>query len=288
MIGQHPDLAGMPELKLFCCPTMGELAATLPRYWIGRGKTHRSPGLVRALAEIEFGGQQSDALKAAQRWLGQRTDWSGGNVMDFLMSRLHPRVVVEKSPENVESDASLRRLADAFPTARFIHLARHPLATQRSMERHKQRMAPVFASYGEPMAGIANWCEVHQRILAFCASLPEDRYLGMRAEDVLNNPDVQISRIIAWLGVSASASARDAMKHPERSPFARPGPSDSGVSGGNDPGFLADPRLRTVELPNSLAPPQGWSLDISVWRMVGELARSLGYHDRDGERAWPR
>lgn len=283
MIGEHPNLAGMPELKLFCCPTIGELAATLPRYWVERGKTHRSPGLVRALAEIEFGGQQTERLATAQAWLSRRAAWSGADVLDFLMSRLHPRVVVEKSPENVESDASLRRLASAYPAARYLHLTRHPLASQRSMERHRQSFAPRFASHGEPMAGIANWGQVHQRILTFCEALPEDRYFRVRAEDVINHPDAELPRIAAWLGVGVSAGALESMKHPERSPFARPGPSESGVSGGNDPGFLADPRLRPVELPQSLKPPTGWTPDVSVWRAFADLAQILGYEDRDGE-----
>ena len=46
MIGQHPELAGLPELKLFCYATLGELDASLPRYWVQRGIKHRSPGLV--------------------------------------------------------------------------------------------------------------------------------------------------------------------------------------------------------------------------------------------------
>jgi hypothetical protein len=283
MIGQHPDLAGMPELKLFCCSTIGELATTLPRYWVERGKTHRSPGLVRALAEIEFGGQETERLAAAQAWLSRRAAWSGADVLDFLMSRLLPRVVVEKSPENVESDASLQRLARAYPAARYLHLTRHPLATQRSMERHRQSFAPRFASHGEPMRGIANWGQVHRRILTFCEGLPDHRYFRARAEDVINHPDAELPRIAAWLGVSVSASALESMKHPERSPFARTGPSESGVSGGNDPGFLADPRLRPVELPQSLASPPGWTLDASVWRAFSDLARILGYEDGDGE-----
>ena len=74
MIGQHPDLAGLPELKLFCCETIRELEASLPRYWMERGVTHRSPGLVRALAEVEFGGQTSDSLSAARAWLRERLE----------------------------------------------------------------------------------------------------------------------------------------------------------------------------------------------------------------------
>src|ERR1700736_1202175 len=60
MLGQHPDLAGLPELKLFSYRTIGELEASLPQYWIDRGFTYRSPGLVRALGEYMVGGQTAE------------------------------------------------------------------------------------------------------------------------------------------------------------------------------------------------------------------------------------
>ena len=69
MIGQHPQLAGLPELKLFAYRTIAELEASLPSYWIERGFTHRSPGLVRALAQIAFGGESAENLAAARAWL---------------------------------------------------------------------------------------------------------------------------------------------------------------------------------------------------------------------------
>jgi hypothetical protein len=57
----------LPELKLFAYRTIGELEASLPRYWVERGVTHRSPGLVRALAEFEFGGQTLESLSSARK-----------------------------------------------------------------------------------------------------------------------------------------------------------------------------------------------------------------------------
>jgi Sulfotransferase family len=285
MIGQHPELAGLPELKLFSCPTIGALAATLPRYWIERGVTHRSPGLVRALAEIEFGDQRPDSLAAARSWLNDHAEWSGADVLDLLMARLDPRAVVEKSPENVESNASLERMAAAYPKARYIHLTRHPVATQRSMERHLREITPEFPPRDEPMTGIAGWYQVHERILDFCSSLPDARRLRIRAEDVLSKPDYEMSKVAAWLGVNASAKVLEAMKHPEDSPFAWPGPTGCGVNGGNDPGFLANPRLRPVDCSYTLQPPPGWNLGLSVWRCVADLAEILGYADPNSESA---
>ena len=74
MVGQHPALFALPELKLFAYPTLGELAASLPEYWRRRGVAHRSPGLVRAVAELLCGGQDPVGIPAAQAWLAARAE----------------------------------------------------------------------------------------------------------------------------------------------------------------------------------------------------------------------
>jgi hypothetical protein len=277
MIGQHPDLAGLPELKLFACRTIGEMDASLPRYWIARGITHRSPGLVRAFAQFEFGGQTPEDLASAQAWLKARPHWSGAQVLDILLARLAPRVAVEKSPENAVSAAALRRLKSAYPKARYLHLTRHPVTTQSSMVQHRNRTVPSHPLEGEPMTGIAAWLDVHARILRFTTSLPKDRVLRVRAEDVLNNPGPQLRAIAEWLGARADHQAIEAMRHPEASPFAWPGPAGSGILGGHDPNFLRDPIPRRVELPPTIEQPSGWHGEASLWRMAVELARHLGY-----------
>ena len=279
MIGQHPELAGLPELKLFAHRTIAELEHSLPAYWRRRGFTHRSPGLVRALAEFEFGGQTRRHIVAAREWLHARGNWSGAEVLDVLLARLAPRQAVEKSPENVISAAALKRLKAAYPNARYLHLTRHPLTTQASASRHLRDTVPGYSQVGEPMAGIAAWVQVHQRILRFLAAVPEQRARRVRAEDVLNDPDHQLREIARWLGVRDDDTAIEAMKHPERSPFARFGSQGSGVIGGHDHGFLREPALRRAELPFSLEPPEGWIGEYGLWRRAEALARRLGYAD---------
>jgi hypothetical protein len=277
MIGQHPDLAGLPELKLFAYRTIGELEASLPPYWGARGFTHRSPGLVRALAQFEFGDQTTASLDAARAWLSERSHWSGADVLDVLLARLAPRMAAEKSPENVVTAAALRRLARAYPRARYLHLTRHPTTTQASLAQHLLRTVPEHPRLGEPMAGIAAWCSVHARILRFAASLPAERVTRVRAEDVLNDPAAQLRAIAAWLGVRTDTAAIDAMGHPEASPFARFAPAASGVIGGHDHGFLTDPLPRRVELPATVEPPPGWYDTSRLWERARALARRLGY-----------
>lgn len=284
MIGQHPDLVGLPELKLFCCGTIGELEASLPSYWINRGVTHRSPGLVRALAEFEFGDQTLESLSLARAWLQDRLHWSGADVFDVLLTRLSPGFAVEKSPDNVLDDTSLSRMAAAYPKARYLHLTRHPVTTQRSMQEHRNRTVPTHPQDGEPMSGIASWYDIHRRIFNFGAELPPDRYMRIRAEDVLNDSGSELHAIAMWLGVRTDAGAIEAMKHPEASPFAYLGSADSGVVGGNDPAFLRDPTPHCVEIPSTLNPPKGREADPQVWEMVIDLANRLGYFGETHER----
>ena len=277
MIGQHPDLAGLPELKLFAYRTIAEMEASLPRYWRERGFTHRSPGLVRALAQFEFGDQELDSLERARAWLEDRPHWSGAHVFDVLLARLAPRAAVEKSPENVATTAALSRLARAYPNARYLHLTRHPVTTQLSMVEHRKRTVPSHPLEGQPMAGIAAWLDVHGRIVRFLARLPPERVLRVRAEDVLNDPERQLAAIARWLGLRTDATAIAAMRHPEASPFARFGPKGSGVIGGHDPEFLRAPIPRAVELPHTVEQPAGWQGEARLWQRTAALAGRLGY-----------
>jgi len=70
------------------------------------------------------------------------------------------------------------------------------------------------------------------------------------------------------------------MTHPEASPFARPGPKESGIIGGYDPGFLEAPRLRKLAPPPKLRRPEDWSGHDALWEMVEALAVRLGYAGR--------
>ena len=277
MIGQHPELMALPELKLFAYETLGEMAASLPRYWIERGMRHRSPGLVRAVGQFEFGGQGCEHLAAAREWLEARAHWSGAGMLDWLLERISPRAGVEKSPENVETDESLKRLAGAYPRARYVHLVRHPVSTQRSMAEHAARTVPGFTLPDQPMAGFAYWLETHCRIICFGDTLPAGRYLRLRAEDVLRDARAQMGAVAEWLGIRADDEAVEAMMHPEDSPFAFPGPEGSGILSGNDPGFLSDPALRAVDAAPALERPPGWVENDALWQRAASLAQRMGY-----------
>ena len=119
------------------------------------------------------------------------------------------------------------------------------------------------------------WTFQHRRIYELVQSLPPERALQVRSEDVVNDPAAALPPICRWLGIESGPRAVEAMSHPEDSPYALLGPETA--AGGWDAGFLGDPELRAVELPRSLDLPAGWAADPWLVLAARELAKRLGY-----------
>ena len=100
MIGQHPELVGLPELKLFCFPTVGEMAAPLP-FNIGASAASpiAAPGLVRALREYRVRRSDAEALSSTgSNWLKERSQNGLGPTSStfFIERAFHPRTCGRK------------------------------------------------------------------------------------------------------------------------------------------------------------------------------------------------
>jgi hypothetical protein len=275
MVGQHPELYGFPELRLFRAEVVRGLLAEPPG-GEGMPARQRTAGLVRALAQLHEGEQSGAAADRAWCWLEQRADWSVAAVLAHLLALVSPRVGVEKSPETSASDRAMDRMARACPDARYLHLVRHPWSTVASMldawsgldywdvpaERAPQRCLEV-------------WYEHHRRIAAFGAGLDAGRFLRVRAEDVVDRPDETLPTLCGWLGVDAGDEAIALMKRPDRSCYAAPGPDNA--PGGYDPKFLHDPRRHPIRPADAPTPPPTWPLDPTLTAAAVALAHSFGY-----------
>lgn len=90
----------------------------------------------------------------------------------------------------------------------------------------------------------------------FMERLPLGQGMRIRGEDLLGSRYLSAAaRRVA--GVRTDQEAIDEMKSPEESPYARTGPINAPF--GNDPKFLANPKLRSskVPIPPSRAPSSG-------------------------------
>jgi hypothetical protein len=278
MIGTHPQMFAFPELALFRRATIAELTAD-PAGWRGPAPEQRLAGLLRALAQANHGSQTAETIGLARHWLAVRGGWHGEDVYDHLLTRVAPLVAAQKSPEDSGRDEYLARAAAAYPRARFLHLTRHPVTSVTSMHDAWKDLdywnvaRELFHNFC-----IGVWYHHHLRIDRFVSALPPDRGLRVRSEDVLNDPDRTLPEICAWLGIDSSPASIDAMRHPERSPYARLGPP--GAMGGGDGAFMRDPVPRAAALRASLDVPPDWGIDPWLLTATIELAYRFGYQHR--------
>ena len=273
MLGCHPDLYAFPELKLFAHDTLADLLDAPPRLSILQKSGRRwdpASGLCRAVAELVVGGQDPAALAHARGWLDERRQWPTRDVLAVLLELVAPRAGVEKSPETTFDDAGPARALSWHPAARFIHLVRHPVAFQSSLQR-------LLLLYDKPEFCARAWLSTHRRIAAFCAALPQGQSMLVRAEDMLDPSDSLLAEIARFLEVSDEQAALESMRHPERSPYSLGRSMGQEECAYWDPGFLANPVLRPPRVPSSLAAPREWRLPASLNEEIVELAESLGY-----------
>jgi hypothetical protein len=289
MLGQHPQMYGLPELKLFNSETVAE--------WIRANEApghHQSDGMLRAIAQLVFGAQTTDLIPSARRWLRQRSALTTGQLLKRLAARVYPAIPVEKSPGTTARVDTLERAYRMFPHARFLHLVRHPKGFGESVMdalRKKSKYGPVprvhwlvnLSWYGRPRIDGSDpdpqfaWFGRNKAIADFLRALPDTQHLLVRGEELLGNPDAELLRIAGWLRLRADAEAIDAMKHPERSPYAHVGPP--GAEYGNSLLFLRNPALRHERArEHTLDGPVSWRRDGRSLRAdVIELAREFGY-----------
>jgi Sulfotransferase family len=299
MLGQHPQMYGLPETHLF-----GD--ETLERWW-GRSAQETYPmahGLLRAIAQLGFGEQTESTVRSATGWLKRRSSFTSGMIFEELAREVYPSILIDKSPSIVYSLESMHRAYESFPRARFIHLLRHPRGHGDSVLKYLQRLAKRCRADLVPVPQWANdlacfpypsqsraadslngpetdpqrgWYVLNMNVVTFLSSVPCEQSITIRGEELLTDPDRHLRQIVNWMGLREDAEAIEEMKHPERSPYACLGPR--GARYGNDLSFLEDAALRRPRVEShGLEGPLTWRSDGQGFLPeVKELARHFGY-----------
>jgi hypothetical protein len=275
MLGAHPEIFALPEMKLFRRARVEEIL----NHWPGTRNVpvvRRRAGLLRGIAQVHTGDQAPDSIAAALVWLEERLSWSGADVLEHLRASVAPLTLVEKSPENCGREEYLDRLLATAPHARLIHLVRHPISMAASLGSiWKPPPSWEMAASVRRQFDVGIWLFQHQRIRDALRNLPDSQWRRIRAEDVVNRPEETLPELCDWLGVSSGSEQLAMMRQPERWEFADPGPE--AAAGGGDPLFHADPALRPVSLPEDVIFPPEWSVDPWTQVSVRALAASYGY-----------
>jgi hypothetical protein len=306
MLGQHPQMYGLPELHLLEDESM-------EGWWQRSAEAtfQLAHGLLRVVAEVFFGGQSELTVAHAAAWLRRRRCETSGMVFEQIARAVSPRILVEKSPSMVYTVGSMRRVFGFFPQAKFVHLVRHPCGycesvlkyldllsrpnyQPRDRPRSRAPEAPEWirdlAHFPDPLAAEeagrpedlpldpqGGWYVLNTNVAAFLSSIPAAQWMRVRGEDLLMEPERHLSEISRWLGLRVDGAAIEEMKQPDRSPYARFGPP--GARLGNDILFLERPAVRASRIRrHSLEGPPAWRPEIGTLHpQVVSLARSMGY-----------
>lgn len=252
MLGQHSGLYTLPEINPF-------VETTLARY-VSRARMVRPrtlDGLYRAIAEVEFGAQTDATIAQAMAWVTERGGWPVPRVLEHLGARLAPRRLIDKSPSTVLTDEALNRAIASSKEAYFLHLYRHPCATTRSIAKITKFTGSGAARGPGRKDPEQAWYQANLRILRAAPRIASDRFMSVRGEDVLRDPQNYLRQICAWLGLETSEADMQAMLRPELSPFACLGPQAAPF--GNDPNFLRSPGYTRRDIPEQpLSDPLDW------------------------------
>lgn len=277
MLGQHPQMYGLPEVNLFIAETMQERDVILAQ------RQFAQHGLLRVVAQLYANEQTVQTIELARRWLGVRANCTYEAVFYELAEKVSPRILIDKSHITILRSENLERIRRTFPNARFIHLLRHPKSQSESLWKLGGVVAGMYLeafgdSTASPTLGLQKaWYNMHMNISTFLEGFSEQQKKRIRGEDVLADPDAYLRQITEWLGLSTDERAIESMKHPEQSPYACFGPVNAPF--GNDPDFLRAPALRPVtrikvQRPKSLNRRQNGR---ALLPEVKYLAREFGY-----------
>lgn len=279
MIGEHPDMIGLPETNIFCDATLGEVYDRFSR----RSNMFRRAGLMRTLAQFHDGAQTDETIDAAEQFVLERRHWSATEIAAHIAKLAAPRGIVEKSISTCRRPETLARAYEAWPDALFIHTTRQPESIVHSMQsridsareqgKGGKRVEQQLAAQGLE----EYFTRLTSTVLEFMATLPPGRGMNLNGENFLNDARPYCRQICEWAGLDGSDASIEAMMHPENNPFAHRGPEKA--VGGMSRSFLDNPTY-------SGKPVQAAPLSIDVQdaqvdptlRKMALLGHRLGYN----------
>ncbi len=213
MLGGHPGLFSPPELELLSFNTVAERKAAFPgrdSFWL--------EGVIRAVMEARgCGPEEAKALVNIAEQEAERGGWSTQRFYGWLQSQLDGRLLVDKTPSYALDPAILERAEASFEGARYIHLIRHPYGMIRSFEEAKLDQLFFRQPHRFARRALAEliWLASHRNISEFLAGIPTERQHWVRFEDLVRDPEGEMRRVCAFLGIDYNPDMADPYADPQ-------------------------------------------------------------------------
>jgi thioesterase domain-containing protein len=170
-------------------------------------------GVIRAVMEARgCTAEEAERIVAETEQAG----WTTRRFYRTLQEWIGGRMLVDKTPSYALDPRVLQRAEAGFAGARYLHLLRHPQATNRSFAEAK--LDQIFFrrphTFSRRQLAELVWTVSHRNILDFLAAVPDERKLTVRFEDLVRDPRQVLAGICAFLGIEV---------HPDMVEPYRPG-----------------------------------------------------------------
>jgi acyl transferase domain-containing protein len=195
MLAGHSRLFAPPELHLLGFESLKDRAQKLSGSYL-------TEGLIQAFGALESleAGAAADLVRQMEE-----EDWAIPRVYESLLNLAEGRILVDKSPSYAR-DLETLRLAEGLGEPRYILLFRHPKAVMESFVRNRfDRLIPADSSDPWKLAEQV-WRSMNLNLIHFAAELPAHRVLKVQYESLVRNPEPELRRICAFLGVEFEPS----------------------------------------------------------------------------------
>ena len=208
LLAGNSGLFAPPELHLLPYRTMADRRKALA----GAHTDHLLEGTARALMQLNgWSAEQSLAFVADCEARSMTTKAFYRELQAPLKGE---RLLVDKTPWYIVDVDILKRIERDFVDPLYIHLVRHPLGMVRSYEESSmQRLLPIATqegSFGSRELAELTWLLAQQNVREIAKDVPPGRWLQVRYEDLVVQPEAVLRRMCDFLGIAYE----DAMVNP--------------------------------------------------------------------------
>jgi acyl carrier protein len=197
VLAGNPLLFAPPELHLLNYVTMAQRKAALSNAL----NEHLLTGTTRALMRL-----RSCSAEEAEEILRSCEDRAmpTHDFYTLLQELIGERLLVDKTPIYSMHPEILRRAEQSFDSPLYVHLVRHPCGMIRSFEDAKiEQLIPFMreSNFSRRQLAELTWLLANENVENFFVAVPLERWLRVRYEDLVREPQPSLQRICDFLGV---------------------------------------------------------------------------------------
>lgn len=279
-LGRNPAGYDLPELNLEQAASVDQLQRDL----VGiRGM--QILGLMRAVAQLYGGEQTGIAVEMARRWLNARAYLPTAHVTREIIARIAPRRMIAPVTAALFDRLTRKQLLRNCPDAVYVLLTAHPVTygSLLSATEAGEVMLTIAGATDESVAPALPdpqqlWLMAQTALDDVAGQVPPDRIVRQDAAALVTDPGTALTSLAEALDLPGHAAAVAAMRDPEASVFAGPGPLGAPVAG-NIHGFDRLNRDFAAAAPGTgLDAPLPWRPDgAGLTPEIRDRARAMGY-----------